>query len=75
MARVRQLLAKPTPTWSVCHGIGVELNREIEPECSLRELAAELGITPQMAYHESNVALGKLAWHFWRRVGRPGEAS
>ncbi len=49
--------------WQVYHDLGVELmNTGLPTYQTLDEIGQYLGITKQMAYHETAVALGKLAY-------------
>lgn len=56
-------VASRRPTWTERYRLGVEMNRHMDPICTLEELGAELGITRQNAYTETVLALGTLAWH------------
>lgn len=57
----------PQPTWTERYQLGVEMNRNLDPICTLDEIAAELGTTRQGAYTETVLALGALAWALRRR--------
>lgn len=74
-AKVAALLRRPAPTWTVCYELGKHLNKAMDLDCTLEELATDLGVSKQNAYTESVLALGKLAWHYWRRVDRPAVKS
>ena len=62
---LRQLLRKVRAgcpaNWTTRYRVGVVLNRQMEAQCSLDQLAQELGITKQNAYTETVLALGSLA--------------
>lgn len=58
---------RPQPTWTERYQLGVEMNRNLDPICTLDEIAAELGTTRQGAYTETVLALGTLAWALRRR--------
>ena len=56
------------PTWTEKYRLGVLLNKQMDPVCTLEEVAAELGITKQNAYTETVLALGALAWTLRNRL-------
>lgn len=56
------------PNWTQRYRLGVELNRSMEPVCTLEQVAAELGITKQNAYTETVLALGTLAFRLMERL-------
>lgn len=64
-------VATAQPTWSKRHALGVLLNKHMDHNCTLQELANELGTTKQMAYHESVVALGAFGLKLCERMGIP----
>lgn len=59
------------PTWSQMYRLGVEANKHLEHDMTLRQIADDLGITPQNAYTETVVALGKLLCLIRLRLGLP----
>ncbi len=58
------------PSWTERYRLGVALNRQMEPVCTLAQVASELGITRQNAYTESVLALGTLAHRLRGRFSR-----
>lgn len=50
------------PSWSVYHGLGVEVASMLSPNYSYEQIGAELGISKQKAYHEAMLALGKVVY-------------
>ena len=59
---------RATPTWTQRYRLGVKVNQHLEKNCTLQELAAELGVTKQNAYTESVLALGTLVWRVRERL-------
>lgn len=58
-------------SWKARHSLGVAVNAQMDHYCTLQELADSLGITKQMAYHESVVTLGRFTWLLSQRLGVP----
>jgi hypothetical protein len=56
------ILHRRQPSKTQLYRLGLALSRELEPHCTLEQVAAEIGTTKQNAYHESVRALGKFAW-------------
>lgn len=65
MTEAQSLLSSLTPgkapSWSMRYRLGVLLNRDMDPTCTLEQIAAEFGITKQNAYTETVLALGNFA--------------
>jgi hypothetical protein len=59
-ARLRGFNLKPG--WQTYYDIGVELSKQLAPVQPLTAVARRFGISKQKAYHETMVALGKLAY-------------
>lgn len=58
---LRKVRSGRPANWTTRYRVGVVLNRQMEPQCTLEQLATELGITKQNAYTETVLALGSLA--------------
>lgn len=56
------------PNWTTFYDLGVQLNQQMRPWRSFEDVGRELGVTKQNAYTICMVALGKLAWHTFRKV-------
>jgi len=50
------------PGWKFYHDLGRNYSDVLEPVMTWREIGAELGCSHQRAYHEAQVALGKLIY-------------
>lgn len=59
------------PSKTQLYQLGVQINPHMSHYCTFEELAAELGTTKQLAYHEAMRALGKLAWMLRDRLQLP----
>ena len=62
------------PNWQMYHDLGAALMRGLPGHCSYDEIAAEFGMSKQMAYHETATALGKLAYRLRRQIADWREA-
>jgi len=70
MSKTRARLADKNlkPSWQLYHDLGAALMLKIPAHRSFEEIGAVLGITKQMAWHETAVALGKLAFRLRRQI-------
>jgi hypothetical protein len=57
------------PSWKRYHRIGEEVARELDANYTYQQIGDSLGISKQKAYHETMVALGKLAYQFRANLG------
>lgn len=60
--RAKEVCAVWRPCWSTFHSLGIAASALLPVNRSYVEIANHFGISPQNAYHECMVALGKVVF-------------